>query len=98
MAKGYIIVRVNVTDPEQYAKYRAVSGDAIAAFDGKFIIRAGRSEVIEGEPDGLRLVVIEFPSYEAAVECYHSDVYQAAKKLRDGAGDAQFTVIEGYDP
>lgn len=98
MAKGYLIARVKVTDPDQYAKYRAVSGDAISAFDGKFIVRAGRSEVVEGEPDGLRLVVAEFPSFEAAPECYRSDVYQAAKKLREGAGEAQFTIIEGYDP
>lgn len=95
MAKGYLIVRVRIDDPEQYKKYMAVSPDAIAAFDGAFIVRGGQNETLEGEPETHRVVVAEFPSYEAAKNCYQSDLYQAAKKLRDGAGDAQFVLVEG---
>mgnify|MGYP001321345257 CR=1 FL=1 len=97
MAKGYIIARVKVTDPEQYAKYRAVSPDAIGAFDGEFIVRGGKSETVEGEAEDRRIVVVEFPSFEAAKECYYSDVYQEAKKLRESAGEAQFVLVEGAE-
>ncbi|WP_340110268.1 DUF1330 domain-containing protein [Pikeienuella sp. HZG-20] len=95
MSKGYLIVRVRIDDPEQYKKYMAVSPDAIAAFGGAFIVRGGRNETLEGEPETYRVVVAEFPSYEAAKNCYQSDLYQAAKKLREGAGDAQFVLVEG---
>lgn len=97
MPKGYIIARVKVTDPEQYAKYRAVSPDAVGAFGGKFVVRGGRSETVEGEAEDRRIVVVEFPSFDAARECYFSDVYQAAKTLRDGAGEAQFVLVEGAE-
>lgn len=95
MAKGYIIARVRIDDAEQYKKYMAVSPDAIAAFDGKFVVRGGRHETAEGEDETRRMVVVEFPSFKAAKECYYSDVYQSAKALRDGAGEAQFVLVEG---
>ncbi|MEM8752909.1 MAG: DUF1330 domain-containing protein [Pseudomonadota bacterium] len=95
MAKGYIIARVRIDDLDQYKKYMAVSPDAIGAFDGKFVVRGGPHETAEGEEETRRLVVVEFPSFEAAKECYYSDVYQEAKKLRDGAGEAQFVLVEG---
>lgn len=95
MAKGYIIARVRIDDPDQYKKYMAVSPDAIAVFGGKFLVRGGQNHTAEGEEETRRLVVVEFPTYEAAKECYYSDVYQSAKKLRDGAGEAQFVLVEG---
>lgn len=98
MAKGYMIARVRIDDAEQYRKYMAVSPDAIAAFGGKFIVRGGRSETVEGEAETWRIVVAEFPSYEAAHEFYHSDIYREARKLREGAGEAQFVLVEGWAP
>ncbi len=95
MAKGYIIARVRIDDLEQYKKYMAVSPDAIGAFDGKFIVRGGKTHTAEGEEETRRIVVVEFPTYAAAKECYYSDVYQAAKGLRDGAAEAQFVLVEG---
>lgn len=95
MAKGYIIARVRIDDLDQYKKYMAVSPDAIGAFDGKFLVRGGAHQTAEGEEETRRVVVVEFPSYAAAKECYYSDVYQEAKKLRDGAGEAQFVLVEG---
>lgn len=95
MAKGYIIARVRIDDLEQYKKYMAVSPDAIAAFDGKFLVRGGQKTTVEGDEETRRIVVAEFPSYERALECYNSDVYRDAKALRHGAGDAQFVIVEG---
>ena len=59
-------------------------------------MRGGRSEITEGKPRS-RAVVLEFPSYEAALGCYRSPEYQAAKALRQGKADADLVVIEGYD-
>lgn len=95
MAYGYLIARVRVDDMEQYKKYMAVSPDAIGAFGGEFLVRGGQNETMEGEAETFRLVVARFPTYQAAKDCYESDVYQAAKKLRENAGEAQMVIVEG---
>lgn len=97
MAKGYIIARVRIDDLEQYKKYMAVSPDAIGAYGGKFLVRGGDYETVEGDPESRRIVVVEFPTYDDAQECYNSEVYQAAKALRIHAGDAQFLVVKGAE-
>jgi uncharacterized protein (DUF1330 family) len=96
MAKGYWIVRVDVSDPDQYKKYVAANAEPIARFGGRFIVRAGEHEAVEGEARA-RNIVLEFPSYQAARDCYHSDLYEQASKLRRGASVADFLIIEGYD-
>jgi len=96
MAKGYWIGRVDVTDPEGYAKYVAANGTAFARYGGWFLIRGGRFEAVEGTARA-RNVVLEFPSYQAALDCYRSPEYAAAMALRFDAGIADILVIEGYD-
>lgn len=96
MPKGYWIGRVDVTDPEAYQRYVAANGAAFARYGARFLVRGGRFEAVEGEARA-RNVVIEFPSYEAALACYHSPEYRAAMKHREGAGVADIIVIEGYD-
>lgn len=96
MAKGYWVARVDVTDQDQYAKYAAANGPAFSKYGARFLVRGGSFEAVEGEGRG-RNVVIEFESYEKAMECYRSEEYQYAKSLRDGAGIADIIVIEGYD-
>lgn len=96
MAKGYWVVHIDVTDPEQYKQYVAANGAAFAAFGGRFLVRGGKSETTEGA-QRARTVVLEFPSYQAALDCYHSPAYQAALKLRAGASIADAVIIEGYE-
>ncbi|NBN65694.1 DUF1330 domain-containing protein [Microvirga tunisiensis] len=96
MAKGYWIGRVDVTDAEAYRAYVAANAEAFRQFGGRFLVRGGPFETVEGTARS-RNVVIEFPSHAAALACYHSEVYQAAKALRDKAGHADIIVIEGYD-
>ncbi|HEV2674718.1 MAG TPA: DUF1330 domain-containing protein [Aliidongia sp.] len=96
MAKGYWVVRVDITDPEAYKKYVAANGPAFAKFDAKFLVRAGRSETLEGTSRD-RNVVIEFPSYETALACWRSPEYQEVMKLRTSASTADLLVIEGYE-
>jgi len=92
---AYIIARVNVTDPEQYAKYRAVTPAAVAAFGGKFIVRGGDMDTLEGPEETNRVVVLEFESMDKAREFYNSDLYQAAIALRQPASEAQFVLLDG---
>ncbi len=96
MAKGYWVGRVEVNDPEQYAKYVATNGPAYAAYGGRFLVRGGDYETVEGESRS-RNVVIEFPSYDDALACFRSDAYQAARAHRLGAADVDMIVIGGYD-
>ena len=86
---AYVIARVDVTDPDQYAEYREPTPAAVAAFGGKFIV--------EGPEETRRVVVIQFESMDRAREFYNSDTYQAAKALRDGAADGHFILVDGHD-
>ena len=96
MAKGYWVVRVDVHDPDAYQRYVAANGAAFAKFGARFLVRAGRSETLEGSSRS-RNVVIEFPSFETALACWHSPEYQEVIKLRRDASTADLLVIEGYD-
>ena len=96
MAKGYWIVRTDVTDPAKYERYRAANAEPIRKHGGRFLVRAGTFEKPEGQSKA-RNVVIEFPSYQAAIDCYRSPEYQRAKADRLGASSGDFIIIEGYD-
>ena len=96
MAKGYWIVRVDVTDPDGYKEYVAANAAAFRRFGARFLVRGGAFEVPEGS-SRARNVVLEFNDYATAVACYHSPEYLAAKALRDGRAEADVLIIEGYD-
>lgn len=96
MAKGYWIGRVDVEDVEAYQKYIAANAKPFADFGARFLIRGGQFENPEGTSRS-RNVVIEFPSYEAALACYQSDDYQYAKSLRDPVSTGDIVIVEGYD-
>jgi uncharacterized protein (DUF1330 family) len=94
MPKGYVIVRVEVTDPDKWAEYVAKSKVALEKFGGKPIVRGGKCEIAEGA-GRPRNVVLEFPDYEAARGYAFSPEYAEAKKLRQGAGSMDMVVVEG---
>ncbi|SEW22518.1 Uncharacterized conserved protein, DUF1330 family [Cognatiyoonia koreensis] len=96
MPKGYWIAHGTVDDLDAYDAYRAANAAPLAAFGGRFLVRGGSRELAEGTARP-RTVVIEFPSYQAAVDCYHSDAYQAAKAIRDPISTADLVIVEGYD-
>ncbi|QCI64685.1 DUF1330 domain-containing protein [Phreatobacter stygius] len=96
MARGYWVARVDIHDKVAYQKYVAANGPAFAKFGGRFLVRAGRFQVVEGTTRE-RNVVIEFPSYEAALACWHSPEYQAVLQLRTVASEADLVIFEGYD-
>ena len=92
--KGYWMGMVDVTDPEGYPQYMAANAAAFEKYGAKFVVRGGQGQVFEG-PAASRLVVIEFDSYQTALDCYNSPEYQAALKLRKQFSTAHFAVVEG---
>jgi len=95
---AYIVARIKVSDWERYGQYVKHTPRVIAQFGGRFIVRGGEMAVLDGPDDGLRIVVIEFPSLKQAKAFYASPEYAAVKALRDGAGTGTFVAVEGYDP
>jgi len=96
MPKGYWIVRVDITDPEQYKAYIAANAKPLAEYGARFLVRGAPFENVEGT-SCARNAVIEFPSYQAARDCYHSPGYQAAIQLRAPVSTADLIIIEGYE-
>ena len=94
MAKGYWIVHVAVDDPETYDRYRQAVPAALAAYGGRFLVRAGTSDPREGSLNP-RTVVVEFPSYADARACYDSPAYREALAIRRSASQAQLVIVEG---
>ena len=93
--KGYWVAKANVNSPEKQENYGKLAEAVLEKFNGKFLIRGGRQETKEGE-QYMRNVVVEFPSYEIAVEAYESKEYQDALKVLDGGADRLYAVVEGY--
>jgi uncharacterized protein (DUF1330 family) len=94
MAKGYVIGRAAVANATQWAVYAAEASKAIAQYGGKPLARGGQMTVGEGE-GRARNVIIEFESYEKAKAYLFSTEYNAARKLREGAGAIDLVAVEG---
>ena len=95
MPKGYWIAHVRVTDPEEYKKYVEGARTAFEKHGARFLARGGQNQEVEGALGRERHVVIEFPSLQAALDCYHGDDYQAARRFRAEAGIATIVLVEG---
>jgi uncharacterized protein (DUF1330 family) len=96
MAKGYWIVRIDVTDPKAYKAYVAADAEPFRKYGARFLVRGGAHETLEGT-SRARNIVIEFRDYATALACYRSPEYTAAARHRVGAAFADIIVIEGYD-
>lgn len=96
MAKGYWVAFADVSDPEGYKPYIAENAKAFRKYGGRFLVRGGPYEAPEGKPRS-RTVVIEFPTYQAALECYRSPEYAKAMALRRGKSVMDFAIVQGYD-
>ena len=96
MAKGYWVVGVTINDGEAYQKYIAANAEAMRKYQARFLVRAGTREVLEGSARD-RVVVIEFPSYQMALDCYRSPEYSQARALRLDVSEGDVVIIEGYD-
>ena len=96
MTKGYWVAHIDITDPTAYEAYRAANAAAFTKYGATFLVRGAPQTQVEGHCRA-RTVVIEFPSLQAAQDCYHSPEYQAAKALRDPVSTGDCLIVEGYD-
>lgn len=96
MPKGYWIVHVDITDQEKYKDYLAANAEPFKKYGARYLVRAGQYETMEGTSRD-RNVVIEFPTYQAALDCWHSPEYQRAIQFRKPVSTADLIIAEGYD-
>lgn len=96
MNRGYWLVRADITHTDKFDEYAKRTPSAVNKYGGKFLVRAGNYECVEGSTRS-RNAVIEFPSYQAALDCWNSPEYQSAKQFRFGAADLDIVLIEGCE-
>jgi uncharacterized protein (DUF1330 family) len=92
---AYVIADVVVKDPERYQAYRTMVPASLEKYGGKFLVRGGKVEKVEGSRELGRVVVLEFPSVEAARHWYDSPEYRDAKALRLRTADSHLIIVEG---
>ena len=92
---AYVIANVEVKDPAGYAEYIKMTPATVAPFGGRFIVRGGRAERLEGDTQANRIVILEFDSYEQARGWYDSEHYRAAMAVRKAASTASLILVEG---
>ena len=92
---AYVIVDIEVTNPEVYAEYREKVPPLVAKFGGKYLTRGGKMEMLEGNWTPKRLVVLEFPSFEKAKEFYESNEYRPVKEIRLNSTNSKLVLVDG---
>ena len=92
---AYVIVDVSIHDHKEYEEYKKLTPAAIAAFNGKFLVRGGPTFTLEGDWKPERIVVLEFPTVERAREWWHSEIYTEAKLIRQRTANTRMIIVEG---
>lgn len=92
---AYIIVEVDIHDPVQYEDYKQLTPASLLPYNGKFVVRGGKTEMLEGDWDPKRIVVLEFPTKELAKQWWSSDEYAPAKSLRQRTASTKMILVEG---
>ena len=95
MSSGYVIAQLKVTNPENYKEYVSKVTEVVKKYGGEYIVRNGEYQVVEGEDNFPRIVVIKFPSYEKALEWYHSDEYKPIKDIRLNNAEGSYIIVKG---
>ncbi|HEX5684823.1 MAG TPA: DUF1330 domain-containing protein [Ideonella sp.] len=98
MAYGYLLVTMNISDPERYKQYMAEAPSAVKAFGGEYLVRGGKHETLEGEWNPHRVAVLRFPSYEKAKAFYDDAQYTQIRQKRKGATEYfNMVLVEGFE-
>ncbi len=93
---AYIVVEVDVHNPTEYEDYKKLTPGSLKNFQGKFIVRGGKTETLEGDWSPKRFVMLEFPTVELAKAWWASEEYAPAKALRQRTSSTKMIVVEGY--
>ena len=94
---AYIIVEIEVTDPVGYEEYKKHAAATVHKYGGKYIVRGGKTEVLEGNWKPKRIVILEFPTIERAKEWLNCEEYREPRKMRHATAKTNMLVIEGFD-
>ena len=94
---AYLIAEVEILDPAQFEQYRAAVPATIAAYGGRYLVRGGKTEVMEGEWQPKRLILLEFPSLDRLREWYRSKEYAPLIALRQRAARTNVILVEGVE-
>lgn len=92
---AYVLVELSIYDPELYEEYKQLTPDTIKAFGGRFVVRGGTSEHLEGDWNPERIVLLEFPTVERAREWWHSEEYTRARLIRQRAAETRMIILQG---
>lgn len=94
---AYVIVEVEVHNAKDYEEYKRLTPSSISAHDGRFVVRGGLTESLEGEWHPQRVVILEFPSVQKAKEWWASPEYAPAKEIRQQTATTKMIVCEGFE-
>jgi uncharacterized protein (DUF1330 family) len=92
---AYVLLNIEVTDPVRFAEYAKAASVTVEQYGGKYLVRGGRSEALEGSMDPKRVVVLEFPTYERARAWWDSSEYDQPKRIRQAAARADALIVDG---
>jgi uncharacterized protein (DUF1330 family) len=92
---AYVIVDVVVSDTDRYEEYKRLAGPTVGQYDGRYVVRGGHAENLEGGWEPHRVVVLEFPSVQRAKEWWSSAEYAPAKAIRQAVASSEMIVVEG---
>jgi len=92
---AYMIVEIDVKDSVGYEEYKKLTPATLALFGGRFVVRGGKAELIEGKPEPKRIVILEFENTEKAKAWWNSPEYNVAKKIRLATSETRMILVEG---
>ena len=92
---GYVLAEIEITHPDGYREYTTMVPATIQKYGGRFLVRGGKSQVLEGDWPQRRRVIIEFPSYEQALKWFDSPEYEKPKALRQANSNGRLLLLEG---
>jgi uncharacterized protein (DUF1330 family) len=97
---AYVVVDISIEDPTTYERYKTLAPPSIGQYEGRYLVRGGTTDTLEGSWQPQRLVVLEFPNAERARAWWNSPEYAEAKKLRQSCASTDMVLIEGpaFDP
>ena len=95
MSAGYVIAQLKVTNPKNYKEYVNKVPDVINKYGGEYLARGGEYQVVEGDDNFPRIIIIKFPTYEKALEWYHSDEYKPVKAIRLSNSEGSNIIVKG---
>jgi uncharacterized protein (DUF1330 family) len=93
---AYVVVEIDIVDPERYEKYKQIAASSIAAYGGRYLVRGGNPETLEGNWDPKRVVILEFSSVDQARSWWNSPEYAEGKMLRQATARSRMIVVQGY--